>query len=310
MRGRRPPALPPRRPAVVRLAHPALPVCPPIDWSCTSWAAAPPTPWTCWPVRCAGPPGGGVRPPVTPLQQGRRCPHAWRRTGVEGTAVLCDTDIAVVEDPRVLTVPEDGLAAKVVDAPVPPLDVLDRVFAAAGVPVPGIVDLPWGPGERTVEGNANGGLYLVPGTQLGAVARGWARWARWLLERTELLESWAVHVDQVAMALTLAAEGIGFHRPGAPLEHPHPRPLPHPVGRRRRPPSSTTTRSSVSTGGSVRPGPRPSTRSSSGSTAPSARCGSRPSRTPPSGSGATSPTRTWVRGSGAGASRSVPSGSC
>jgi len=134
--------------------------------------------------------------------------------GVEGTAVLCDTDIAVIEDPRPLAVPGNGLAAKLVDAPVPPLAVFDRVFAASGVPMPPVVDLPWGPGDRTVDGNANGGLYLVAGAQLRAVADGWARWARWLLERMPLLESWSVHVDQVALALALAAEGIDFH----PLE--------------------------------------------------------------------------------------------
>src|SRR5664280_2295171 len=36
--------------------------------------------------------------------------------GVEGLAVLCDTDIAVVEDPRGLVLPGGGVAAKLVDA--------------------------------------------------------------------------------------------------------------------------------------------------------------------------------------------------
>src|SRR5579863_1380654 len=47
-----------------------------------------------------------------------------------------------------------------------------------------------------------------PGAMLPVVARAWERWARWLLERRELLAAWSLHVDQVAMALALAAEGI------------------------------------------------------------------------------------------------------
>jgi hypothetical protein len=40
------------------------------------------------------------------------------------------------------------------------------------------------------------------------LANAWADWARWLLNRMELLEEWSVHVDQVAMALATAAEGV------------------------------------------------------------------------------------------------------
>lgn len=82
------------------------------------------------------------------------------------------------------------------------------MFAAAGIDAPPPVPLPWGPGEQTLAGNANGGLYLVPGALLGRLSAAWAHWARWLLDRTELLAGWAVHVDQVAMALALRAEGV------------------------------------------------------------------------------------------------------
>ncbi len=128
--------------------------------------------------------------------------------GVDGLAVLCDTDIAVLEDPRRVAVADDAMAAKTVDAPVPSLEVLQSVFAVAGIDAPPPVPLPWGPGEQTLAGNANGGLYLVPGALLGRLSAAWAHWARWLLDRTELLAGWAVHVDQVAMALALRAEGV------------------------------------------------------------------------------------------------------
>src|SRR3984885_1947058 len=125
-----------------------------------------------------------------------------------GIVVLCDTDVAVLEDPRRLALPERSIGAKVVDSPVPPLAVLCDIFAAAGVPVPPTTPLPWGE-ETTVVGNSNGGLYLVPAPLLSELAPAWEWWARWLLDRPELLLDWTFHVDQVAMALALAAQGIG-----------------------------------------------------------------------------------------------------
>ncbi len=152
--------------------------------------------------------------PIEPFDW--RSPHCNKISGalrlaqdpVPGYAVLCDTDIAVLEDPRRISLPAGTIGGKVVDAPVPPLDVILRVFKASSVPPPPIVQLPWGSGEQTVSGNSNGGLYLVPGSLLGRVASAWANRARWLLDRLELLEDWTVYIDQVAMAVALAAEGI------------------------------------------------------------------------------------------------------
>jgi hypothetical protein len=128
--------------------------------------------------------------------------------GIEGVVVLCDTDVAVLEDPRGLDLDPRSLAGKVVDAPVPPLNVVHRIFAAAGLTAPPPVRLPWGADEWTVSGNNNGGLYLVPSSLLPAVASAWADWARWLIERMELMEEWSKHVDQVSMALALQSEGV------------------------------------------------------------------------------------------------------
>ena len=128
--------------------------------------------------------------------------------GVDGWAVLCDTDVAVLEDPRTLDTPIRSVASKPVDDPNPPLEVLDGVFKASGLELPELVPLPWDPDQSTVAGNGNGGLYLIPGPLLSTVANAWEYWARWLLDRPHLLDGWAVHVDQVAMALALAAEGI------------------------------------------------------------------------------------------------------
>jgi 2-polyprenyl-3-methyl-5-hydroxy-6-metoxy-1,4-benzoquinol methylase len=145
-----------------------------------------------------------------------RSPHCNKVSGAlglaeeqtEGMVVLCDTDVAVLQDPRTLALPPGTIGAKVVDSPVPPLDVLQAIFAAAEVPAPPTTPLPWGE-EQTVAGNSNGGLYLIPAPLLPRLARAWETWARWLLDRRELLRDWTFHLDQVAMTLALAAEGIG-----------------------------------------------------------------------------------------------------
>ena len=151
-----------------------------------------------------------------------RSPHCNKISGalrlaegpVAGTAVLCDTDVVVLEDPRSLALPPGAIGAKRVDAALPPLAVLLGVFDAAGVDSPPIVPLPWDQGRTTVADNFNGGLYLVPGPLLAPLAEAWADRARWLLDRVELLAEWSVHVDQVAMALALADRHIG----AAPLD--------------------------------------------------------------------------------------------
>lgn len=151
-----------------------------------------------------------------------RSPHCNKIAGAlrladdhpSGLVVLCDADTAVLADPRPLPIPANSIAGKTVDTPLPPVEVLTSVFKAAEVEMPPLVPLPWGPDQWTVRGNSNGGIYLIPGPLLPQVAAAWATWAAWLLDRSELLEEWTVYVDQVAMALGLAAEGINSH----PLE--------------------------------------------------------------------------------------------
>ncbi len=153
--------------------------------------------------------------PVSPFDA--RSPHCNKISGalslaaqgLQGLHVLCDTDVLIFEDPRLLEIPPDHVAMTPVDLPNPPVEVLSTVFAAAGVGEPEQMAVPYRPGTSTLSGNGNGGLYLVPGGILPDVAEGWARWARWLLDRIELLQRWDVHVDQVSMALALASQGIG-----------------------------------------------------------------------------------------------------
>lgn len=104
------------------------------------------------------------------------------------------------------------LSAKIADAPNPPLDIVKSVFERAGVALPPLAALDLDPETDTIEGNANGGLYLVPGPLLQQVAGAWDRWARWLLDHLDLLGSFGMFVDQMAMALALRAEDIPTQR--------------------------------------------------------------------------------------------------
>jgi hypothetical protein len=123
-------------------------------------------------------------------------------------AVLTDTDVAFCEDPRSLPLPDRAVASKLVDFAIPQLDTLRDIFSAASLVLPPLERLDRRSRQSTIAGNGNGGLYLVPGTQLPQVAAAWAHWARWLLERRELLGNWGRNLDQVAMALAIAAEGF------------------------------------------------------------------------------------------------------
>ena len=162
----------------------------------------------------------GVRiEPVDPFDP--RSPHCNKISGAQhlagsapapGVAVLTDTDVAILEDPRSLPVGESAVASRLVGGPYPPIGVLRDVFAAAGVALPEELPLDRYPGEVTVAGNGNGGLYALPVVLLGRVAGSWASWARWLLERRGLLAEGSVHVDQIAMALAVAADDLTAQR--------------------------------------------------------------------------------------------------
>jgi hypothetical protein len=148
-----------------------------------------------------------------------RSPHCNKIAGAlrlaqdapDGVVVLSDADTAILDDPRRMERPAHSLSAKTVDWPLPPTEVLGRIFETAGIPLPPDAPLPWGPDERTIAGNCNGGIYVLEGNLLPQVSSAWATWALWLLDRSELLEEWTVYADQVAMALALAAETIEWH---------------------------------------------------------------------------------------------------
>lgn len=134
--------------------------------------------------------------------------------GIEGLAVLTDTDVVVLDDPRGLPIPQGHVGLRTVGSANPSVEVLERVFAEAGVELPALVPLERIPNQQTVSGNGNGGVYMVPADLLAPLTKAWEQWARWLLERRSLLGGWGLHVDQTAMALALASEKLGVHALG------------------------------------------------------------------------------------------------
>jgi SAM-dependent methyltransferase len=126
--------------------------------------------------------------------------------GVGDRVVLTDADIAIVKDPRDLIRP-GTIGAKVVDVASPPLALFERVFTAAGLALPNVIDPDFDVRAPTVEGHVHRALYLMPGELLPELARAWARWARWLLDRA-ILGPHAFFADQVAMAMALAEQRI------------------------------------------------------------------------------------------------------
>ncbi len=121
--------------------------------------------------------------------------------------VLTDSDVAIARDPAAAC-SGSVFAAKIVDGPNPPLAVFREVFAVAGVDLPAVIDTDLDRSDRTIAGNFNGGLYVVPGSLLPILAEAWERWARWLLDRTALLGPHTFFVDQVAMAMAIAQERV------------------------------------------------------------------------------------------------------
>ena len=149
----------------------------------------------------------------------KRHPHCNKISGalalsasaVEGLVVLTDSDVAFVEDPRDVAVPPQGIASRTVVWPVPTVEVLTLIFEQANLELPPLVPLEWPIGDYSIAGNGNGGVYLVPGVLLPRVANAWSCWARWLLDRIYLFGPVRrLGLDQVAMAMALTSEGLGW----------------------------------------------------------------------------------------------------
>lgn len=144
-----------------------------------------------------------------------RSPHCNKISGLlkvigtgSGPIVLTDCDLAFLRDPRSFPGRSTALSGKPVDFPNPPIRVLDAILKEAGLPAPRKTRLSGRPWERTYLGNFNGGMLVFGGSIASRLVHRWAERAKWLLDRAALLESWAIHVDQVSLLLATIDEGV------------------------------------------------------------------------------------------------------
>ena len=243
-------------------------------------------------------------------------------------AVLCDADLAFAGDIRPWLAP-DAVRAKVVDADNPPLELLDRLYAMTGLTArPRIVETTFHQG-RTYETNCNGGLYCVPARWLEPLGRAWTRWAEFALANRELLGRYRMHADQIGFCFAMLELGLPFDPlPAASISPPIFRrkamgrwpdvePLVLHYHRRSDASGFLLPIGSAQSIGRATPAvvrcrsdALRSMRPLRGSTKRSAPAGTPISTTGRSGTTATPATPSSVRGSGRGATCSVPAASC
>jgi hypothetical protein len=139
---------------------------------------------------------------------GRYCNKIAQLMNLEGvpgdTIVLMDTDVFVLDSLGSLA-RSDCISGKAVDCAKPSLQALKKIAAAAGIrPLPITIPTDSNRG-RTLLGNCNGGVYMIPRIHLRRFRELWASLAEWLLENDQELkkENNQNHIDQVAFFLAL-----------------------------------------------------------------------------------------------------------
>ncbi len=123
--------------------------------------------------------------------------------------ILSDADMAFLECPTALAT-GSAVRGKPVDLDNPPQEVWRRLFTQAGIDRMDTVALELTPQASTFATNFNGGFYVVPGTVAEDLAARWAKWARFCLDRGELLGNKLHHADQIGFGMALLDAGIAF----------------------------------------------------------------------------------------------------
>jgi SAM-dependent methyltransferase len=123
--------------------------------------------------------------------------------------VMCDTDIAFAGDIR-QWITTTHIRAKVVDSPHPGLDVLERLYSTTGLTAkPCIVETAFRRG-LTFNTNCNGGIYMIPTKWFEALAGAWVKWARYALERGDILGDRRINADQIGFCFAMLELGLPF----------------------------------------------------------------------------------------------------
>jgi 2-polyprenyl-3-methyl-5-hydroxy-6-metoxy-1,4-benzoquinol methylase len=124
--------------------------------------------------------------------------------------ILCDADLAFLECPTRLAT-GTLVRGKLVDVDNPPEQIWRSLFEEGGIGRhPDTVPLELVPQTATFATNFNGGLYVIPGAFVEPLAALWPKWARFCLDRSELLGRYIVHSDQLGFGMALLDASIGF----------------------------------------------------------------------------------------------------
>ena len=118
--------------------------------------------------------------------------------------ILLDCDLFFLSSPEI----EENIifAAKIVDLPNPPIEILDEIFRESSIKKPKqtLVDCSVSQEEITYENNLNGGLYVIDQKYLYDIGVTWSKQANWLLGHIDLLGKYHHHVDQISLSLALS----------------------------------------------------------------------------------------------------------
>lgn len=138
----------------------------------------------------------------------------------ETIIAVCDVDLFFVADPSGIF-DSNRFCAPPNNHCNPPPFIWKNVLSATGLGFkyqPGVSLLPSINGLReTHANNISAGLVTSPTKRAGNLAHLWRKWASWLVENRSLLQSWAVHVDQMGLSLALEEmeEKVSFLPPQA-----------------------------------------------------------------------------------------------
>ena len=131
----------------------------------------------------------------------------WQYAGV----FFLDIDLAILEP---LELPNwNSVNGKVVDAPNPPISNLRKIFLAAGLRLPEIMQCDWGTGE-TLRTNLNGGFIFIPKDYISTLSVTWPVWAEFLYHRPYLFDrdGQRNHIDQISFAMALEESAVPLHQ--------------------------------------------------------------------------------------------------
>jgi hypothetical protein len=120
--------------------------------------------------------------------------------------VVCDADLYWISDPSHLLA-SGRIRAAPNNHACPPPRIFHSILSACGL------ERPYRPGMALFKGsegirethinNISAGIVVAPTDRARALGEAWQKWAAWLVRNRHLLESWAVHVDQVGFALAM-----------------------------------------------------------------------------------------------------------